>query len=190
MLNKSFGKPLRPRPSQRPDNKLIPAALAKQQALIDAARAEAIAEHAQAEPSPRAGRLLTTQQLALTHYTRELATDERGRNFKGYDAQWREDSAPIYAQHLRRVASGSAPDDECDGIIGWAIDAFTGDGNATVQRGTPEWRALARQLAAIQLEIEKRKDERDRGESDLRPRTRCLPKGSLSRLQTPSPPVA
>ncbi|HTC04128.1 MAG TPA: site-specific integrase [Xanthobacteraceae bacterium] len=149
-------------------NRRLPAALAKQRTCLEAALAEARARTVQTE-TPRSGRPLTPEQLALTHYSRELAKDDRGRNFGGYDAAWREESAPIYAKHLRRVASGTAPDDECDGIIGWAIDAFAANGNVKAERGSPEWRALGRQLAAIQLEIEKRKDERDRGEGDTAP---------------------
>src|ERR1700729_1192515 len=92
-------------------NRRLPAALAKQRACLEAALVEAKARKVQTE-TPRSGRPLTPEQLALTHYSSELAKDDRGRNFGGYDAAWREESAPIYAKHLRRVASGTAPDDE------------------------------------------------------------------------------
>ena len=56
------------------------------------------------------------------------------------------------------------PDDEINAVIGWAIDTLIVDGNVKAEIGLTEWRALARQQAAIQLEVERRKDERDRGE--------------------------
>ena len=153
-------------------NDLLPAALAKQKATLAAARAtlaEASRWSGQSETKFRRERLLTARQVAIAHYSRELETDDRTRNAGHYNADWRDWSKTGCAKGLQRVASGTAPDDECDAIIGWAIDVFVADGNLKAQRGTPEWRAFARQLAAIQLEVEKRKDDRDRGEGDGMP---------------------
>lgn len=153
---------------RRDASRKLPAALARLHTVLEAARAEAKAAHIQTQ-APRPDQLLSPRQVALTHYSGELAIDNTGRNFGGYDAAWREVSAPIYADKLRRVASGSAPDEEANAVIGWAIDVFAANGNVKATFGSIEWRALARQLAAIQLEIEKQKDARDRGESGSPP---------------------
>ena len=153
---------------RRDANRKLPAALARLHAVIEAARAEAKAARIQMR-APRPDQLLAPRQIALAHYSRELELDNQGRNFGGYDVAWRETSAPIYTDKLRRVASGSAPDNEANAVIGWAIDVFARNGNVKAEYGSTEWRALARQLAAIQLEIEKQKDARDRGESGPSP---------------------
>jgi integrase len=69
----------------------------------------------------------------------------------------------VYRAVLTSVASGKASTDEADAAIGWAIDSFHHRGNTTVQRGSAEWRKLAADLAAIQLEVLRRADERDTG---------------------------
>ncbi|MFZ2067293.1 MAG: DUF6538 domain-containing protein [Xanthobacteraceae bacterium] len=155
---------------RRDANRKLPAALARLHAVIEAARAEAEAARILMQ-APRPGQLLAPRQVALAHYSRELERDNRGRNFPGYDSvlALREISAPVYADCLRRVASGAAHDDEANAVIGWAIDVFASNGNVKAEYGSTEWRALARQLAAIQLEIEKQKDARDRGESGSSP---------------------
>ena len=154
-------------------NQRLTGALARQQAQLEGARAEARAKRVQTE-TIRCDKLLTSRQLADAHYNCELALDEKMRVSGAYDPSYRDWSKTGYTSALRRVASGAAPDGECDAVIGWAIDVFTANGNATAKRGTPERRALARQLAAIQLEIEKRKNERDLGESNSAPRHELL----------------
>jgi integrase len=149
-------------------NHKLPAALARQRARLEAARVAAKAAHVQLE-TMRRKRLLTPRQIAQAHYSHGLTLDTEARNAGRYDSANRDWSRIGYATSLQRVASGSASDDECRVIIGWAIDVFAANGNVKADQGTPEWRALVRQLAAIQLEIEKRKDERDRGEGDTAP---------------------
>jgi integrase len=108
--------------------------------------------------------------MAEAHYTRELALDNQLRITGAYDPAASDWSRPGYVSALQRVASGGASDDECQAAIGWAVDLLAANGNVSAQVGTNEWRAIARQQAAIQLELEKRKDERDRGEGDGAPR--------------------
>ena len=147
----------------------LPAVVARFQAVIDTARAEAKSARAQ-NLSPRQGQALSPRQSAVAHYDGELALDDQMRNAGLYDPSRRDWSRAGYVAALRRVASGAVPDDECAAVIGWAIDTLVANGNVRVQPGSIEWRALARQQAAIQLEVEKRKDERDRGEGELAPR--------------------
>ena len=147
----------------------LPAIIANMQAQIDAARAEYKAGKIQALPPPR-GRLLSPRQLAVAHYDGELVLDDQMRNAGAYVPGHREWSKAGYAAALQRVASGAAEPDECAAVIGWAIDMLIANGHVKVHPGSTEWRALARQQAAIQLEVEKRKDERDRGEGESAPR--------------------
>ena len=146
----------------------LPIAVAHFQAAIDAARAEAKADRLQA--SPRRGQPLSPRQSAVAHYSGELALDDQIRNAGIYNPSQREWSKAGYVAALQRVASGGAPDDECSAIIGWAIEMLSANGNVKAPFGSNEWRGIARQQAAIQLEVEKRKDERDRGEGDSEPR--------------------
>ena len=147
----------------------LPATVAHFQATIDAARAEAKAAHVQ-QLAPRRGQSLSPRQLAAAHYTGQLALDDQMRNAGLYDPTHRGWTAPGYVAALKWVASGAAADDECAAVIGWAIDMLAANGNVKAQFGSTEWRIMARQQAAIQLEVENRKDERDRGEGDSAPR--------------------
>ncbi|MEA2983300.1 MAG: hypothetical protein QOF09_5123 [Alphaproteobacteria bacterium] len=124
-------------------------------------------------PSPNTVARSPPRQLAEAHYLRETELDDDLRNYGRDDSsvcQLREISQPLYVAALRRVASGATADDETAAVIQWAIDMLSVDGHLTLKPGTPEWRTRARELAAIQVEVEKRKAERDQGEPDGVPR--------------------
>jgi integrase len=135
------------------------------QAQIDAARNEAASV-----AKPKVGRALSDRQMAEYHYESELKLDEQLRNRSLHDANHRETFGAGYVQALRQIASGAASDEECRAILGWAMNVFAANGNLKADFGSPEWRRRARDLAAVQLEIERRKDERDQGEPDGKPR--------------------
>jgi hypothetical protein len=71
---------------------------------------------------------------------------------------------PAYEVMLRKVASGRFSNEEALAAVGWAIDGFQARGNTKVVSGTPEWRELARTLAAVQLETFGQKAARDQGD--------------------------
>lgn len=142
-------------------------------------------------------RPLTAEKIANVHYAEALELDQAERDFLLPTAQfdpdeiepkWLADALasprevdPIrarfrngYAQALRRVASGRAPNDEMQAVIGWAVDKFTERRNTTVKPKNAEWRQLARSLAAVQLEALARADERDQGDWSGEPKLPVL----------------
>jgi len=113
----------------------------------------------------RAPRRFSDTELAQSHYREELAIDDGIRNIEGLhiDMSW---SRPGHRAALRRVASGSASVDEAEAVIGWAVIKIARRENREILTDTPEWFALARTLALVQLEIVSREEERDEGRYD------------------------
>jgi integrase len=148
------------------------AVLARMQAELDAARMKLTATS-----GPRAnvanGRPMYPRQIAQAHYAAELQADDAvriGPAIPGFDpALHAEQFRPAYRKALVRVAAGHAGDDETAAVIQWAIDGFAMRGNVNVDRGTAEWRSLARTLAGVQLEVLRRQVERDQGDYTGKP---------------------
>jgi integrase len=142
-----------------------PAAVARMQAILDAARVQA-----RSPALPTLNRPLYPKQLARAHYEAELERDEAARlaapNMPDdFDqAEHNRMFIPAYADALKRVASGYASNLEIGAVIGWAFDGFEARGNTSVKRYSPEWRELCRNLAGVQLEALKRTQERDQGD--------------------------
>jgi hypothetical protein len=130
-----------------------------------------------ATSGPRAnvasGRPMYPRAVARAHYSEQLHEDEAWRSgppIPGFNPiQHAELIRPDYRKALTRVAAGHAGDDETGAVIQWAIDGFAMRGNVKVERGTPEWRSLARTLAGVHLEVLKRQDERDQGDYTGKP---------------------
>ncbi|MET3355389.1 UNVERIFIED_ORG: integrase [Xanthobacter viscosus] len=124
---------------------------------------------------PRLARTLDAAKLAHHHYQSQLDEDAALRDSGalakiGHDrATYRRLFEGGYTSALREVVSGIAPDDKIGATIGWAIDAYAADKLTKAEPGTPEWRALARTLAGIQLEVLQRQKERDEGQPEAEP---------------------
>ncbi|TCT12657.1 phage integrase family protein [Tepidamorphus gemmatus] len=142
----------------------LPSAVARLQAIIDAARAES-----KLNDEPRPGRPLSNRQMARSFYNAEMERDEAERAQSEVQPVDPSLFRAGYVEALRRVAAGRAPNDEIAAVIGWAVDGFIERGNARVAPGSAEWRQLARDLAGVQLETIKRSEERDRGEFGGKP---------------------
>jgi integrase len=138
----------------------LPATIARWHSAIEGARAEAKAQRVQAQP--RQGRSLTARQLAVTHYGDQVQFDDELRNADSHYSH-----GFVHEQYialLRRVASGSADNEEMQGAVGWIIGKFQATGNLKAQFGTTEWRKAARALAVAELESSARTWERDEGD--------------------------
>jgi integrase len=146
----------------------LAAVVAPLQAEIEAARLVVESDPANAR-APRAGRPLSTRQMALAYYATELAIDsaERGAGMQvALDpVVWR----PAHEAILRKIASGRFSNDEAADTIGWAIDDFRTKGHTDAVIGTPAWRDLAKTLAGVHLETFKRIDEREDGDFTGKP---------------------
>ncbi|QRG08818.1 hypothetical protein EZH22_11355 [Xanthobacter dioxanivorans] len=148
------------------------AVLARFHGILDEARLK-LAQGTDAPP--RLSRALDTPSLARHHYQSELDLDAALRDAgafasSGFDpAVYERIFAPAYMAALREVASGAAPDDKIAATIGWAIDAHARVKLVKAEPGTPEWRAIARTLAGVQIEVMKRTSERNAGEPEAEP---------------------
>lgn len=146
-----------------------PAAIVRIRAKL--AEARAVAKSGGKVSRPARGRPLMPDQIARAHYDAELAADDavRDSELAASAVEFNELFGPGYEKALRHVISGRASDDEIQATIGWAIDAFTARGNASVMPNTPKWRSLARMLAGVQIETLKRSVERDDGDYTGKP---------------------
>lgn len=139
------------------------------------ARARAALE-VSANPPPRMrDRPLTTRQIAHTHFAEELALDEAERNFPESSTWPSMDWArPRLVEALCQVASGRADNTLIAATVGWAVEKFRQRGSTAVEPGSPEWRALARTLAQVQLETLDATTARDVGREPAPPRLPIL----------------
>ena len=64
---------------------------------------------------------------------------------------------------LTRVVSGEAEEDEIAALVGVSLDVFQARGIINAFRGSTEWRALGRLLASVEIEAQRRSNERDMG---------------------------
>lgn len=148
--------------------KNLHAALVGFNAALDAARRQL-----PDTPTSTKGRGASIRELARRHYEAELRVDDIGRftatpkPVRDLNREARAFNEPI----LRKLVAGVVTDEEraegfIESTIGWAIDRLVEEGKVTVQRGTPEWFGLAQTLAAIQIEANRRANERDLGNFD------------------------
>lgn len=153
----------------------LPSAVAEIQSQLEAARAQlrtAYRPKVQARP----GKSLTDRQMAAQHYGTELALDDSERAAYATEAPPTDMSAfgPAHEAALRKVVSGKATNDEMAAAVGWIIDAMRESGHTYVERGTEKWRALARTMAGVQLEVFQRQSDRDHGRDDAPPQHPAL----------------
>jgi integrase len=137
----------------------LPAAVAGMQAMLADAR-QRIGGKTKAPPR---GVPLTVREMALAHYDEREQNDQELRNTDHRYASFGfipED----YVQALKRAMTGAAPNDELQQTVGRIVHKFQNAGNTTAQRGTPEWRELARALAGVEFEALRRTVERDEGD--------------------------
>ena len=139
------------------------------------AAARAALEVSAKPPARMRSRPLTMPQIAHTHFAEELALDESERNFPDRSAIVAMDWArPRLIEVLTQVAAGKADNDLMAATVGWAIEKFRGRGSTAVEPGSPEWRALARTLAQVQLEAIEATQARDAGREPEPPKLPIL----------------
>lgn len=162
-------------PDRREALRRLPGAVAEIQTQLEVARAQLKAAY-RPKVQPRPGSPLTDRQIAALHYGTELALDDSER------AAYATNSPPVdmatfrpaHEDALRKIVSGKATNEEMAAAIGWAIDAMRENGHTDVECGTEKWRALARTLAGVQLEVFQRQGDRDRGLEDAPPQHSAL----------------
>ncbi|MEO9335968.1 tyrosine-type recombinase/integrase [Mesorhizobium sp. SB112] len=135
---------------------------------------------------------LAPDQIALRNYQERLAFDEEIRDHYPIYAQLGIDD--ILARQLRDGFSGALDDDELEELVGGQIERFRRLGNTTVERGTSEWRSVARALCASEYEALSRAAERHEGDwtgkpthpiiANAQPVSEEKPPVSLKRLLT------
>ncbi len=139
------------------------------------AAARAALEVSANPPARMRSRHLTTPQIAHTHFSEELALDDAERNSPDptalTDLGWARDG---HIAVLGRVASGKADNDLIAASVGWALKKFRERGSTAVEPGSPEWRALARTLAQVQLEAIEATQARDAGREPEPPKLPIL----------------
>lgn len=162
-------------PDRREAVRRLPGAVAEIQTQLEAARAQLKTVY-RIKVQPRPGKPLTDRQMAAQHYGTELALDDADRAAYATDLPPADMSAfrPGYEAALRKVVSGKATNDEMAAAVGWIIDAMRENGHTDVERGTEKWRALARTMAGVQLEVFQRQSERDHGRDDALPQHPAL----------------
>ncbi|WP_201744758.1 tyrosine-type recombinase/integrase [Neoaquamicrobium microcysteis] len=105
---------------------------------------------------------LAPDQIALRHYQSQLAFDEEIRDADPRYA--RMDIDDRHAARLRDGFSGALDDDQLEELVGSRIERFRQLGNTTAERGTAEWRTLARALCVSEYELLSRVAERHDGD--------------------------
>ncbi|MDQ6436609.1 hypothetical protein RB623_21375 [Mesorhizobium sp. LHD-90] len=105
---------------------------------------------------------LAPDQIALRSYQDRLAQDERARNITPAWAAMSIDD-DLVAQ-LRRGMAGELRDDELAELVDHRIERFRQIGNTTAERGTLEWRTLARAICIAEYEALERVAERNEGD--------------------------
>jgi integrase len=173
-------------PDRRTALRKLPGALDRFHAQIERARRQA----------PITVRPPSDGALMRAIYEEELRLDEAERDFRhseligpqtdfdrlhGAYAPPKKDRAfrhelftPGRKRALLRVASGDAGDYEIQALVGWRVDDIRTSGLRDVVFGSKEWRSLARQFAAVELEVIDRATERDRGDYGGEPRLTIL----------------
>lgn len=143
--------------------KLLPGAVAELQHQI------ALAERKSCEtPNTTLRYPLAPDQIAQSHYMQRLAFDDELRN----DPRWPSIGIDdLLVSRLRNAIAGKADDNELEDLVGFQIERFRAAGNLDAQRGSGEWRIIARALCSAELEALARVAERDEGDYSGRPTT-------------------
>ena len=107
-------------------------------------------------------------ELAHLHYEEMLERDDKRRDISVEQsritaARWNRVFGDGYRAALTRVASGEAPNDEIDAMVGVSLEVFRDRGAIDAPHGSFEWRALARLIASVEIEAQTRSFERDTG---------------------------
>ncbi len=137
----------------------LPAAVARMQATIEAAREEVKA--GQPTLPARHGRQLSLGEMAQDHYASTIRFDEECRNSDHRYAQGFGDDDEVTA--LKRCISGAATDQEMQAAVGIILRYFMVRGNLNTEYGSVSWREAARAFAVAKLESLRRTAERDEG---------------------------
>jgi hypothetical protein len=138
--------------------RVLPGAVAQLQHEI------AVAERkiAATTPGSRPARYpLAPDQIALADYQWRLHGDELARSHPAYAQIGIDDHLVMM---LRKGIAGSLTDDELAQLVGDRIERYRHLGNTDAERGSPEWRTLARALCIAEYEALARAVERDEGD--------------------------
>lgn len=145
----------------------LPAAVARMQATLEAAR-ERLAKDKAGTAPPRRGKPMTIQQIALDHFKRQIRFDEELRNTDERYASFGFHPDDEVAD-LKRAVTGAASNAELEAIVGRIVVKYQSAGHTSVTRYTPEWRKLAMALAVAELEATYVAMDRDEGIPDKAP---------------------
>jgi integrase len=145
----------------------LPSAVALLQQEI--ALAERRAAQVSGRPLVAARYPLTAAQIALHNYQVRMAFDEEIRNSPDFHrfADLNVDDLLVVA--LRDGMAGRLSDDQLEGLVGRQIERYRDLGNTDVEKGTGEWRAVARALCVSEYEALARHVERNEGDFAGRP---------------------
>jgi hypothetical protein len=105
---------------------------------------------------------LAPDQIALRNYHDRLEQDEALRNRGPAWASVSIDDG--FVAQLRRGMAGLLPDDELAELVENRIERFRQIGNTTAERGTEEWRIVARSVCISEYEALCHVAERDQGD--------------------------
>ncbi len=146
----------------------------------------ALAEQRSGRPVELGRYPLSEAQIALRHYSERLAFDEAARN-AGH--QWSNVGVDDYSIALLKDGiAGNLRDDELEILVGSRIERYRRLGNTTVEKGTPNWRTLARGLCVAELEAMGRVIERDEGDYTGKPEHPLL--ANAKPIEEEKPPVS
>lgn len=110
---------------------------------------------------------LSPDQIAASHYAQRLELDALLRNDSRYAVIGIDDG---FAYRLREGVAGRLNDDALAELVGAPIERFRHQGNLTAERGSNEWRQIARALCIAEYEALARVMERDEGDFAGQPR--------------------
>lgn len=128
----------------------LPAAVARMQATLEAARTQLKQNQSVAAPARR-GRPLTAQQMARQHYLTQIQFDQEARESDQQPGFGLVDEGDF--ADLQRAISGDATNAELESLVGRALTSFRLRGHTNVEPSSPEFRKTAMALAVAEYEI-------------------------------------
>lgn len=137
--------------------RLLPGAVAQLQHEIAVAERKATSRKSGERPVRFP---MAPDQIAWANYQSRIAFDDELRNDPRYVVVEVDDNL---ARGLRDGMVGRLNDHELDLLVGERIERYRHLGNTDAERGTEEWRSLARTLCASEYEALTRLVERDEG---------------------------
>jgi len=135
-------------------------------AILDHAR-DASAPAGQPAPTAHRARPMTLGQFAQWVYSFKLMTDREARDTDRRYATIGVDDH--YRDQLKEVAASRASDELIDEVLGGIVALFAQRSAKTLKVGSTEWRATARELAGVELDVLGRLYEREEGLPDSEP---------------------